>query len=347
MIAAFAQHCALAVFQRSSVNSAWVGWCRPSSCDLGHRATRAALGSNLSELSRKPPERRVGFALLGGIVWLQASIKPLNFQPIFFATAYGRLFGVHHFPEESRANEQAILIMPPMGQDYVRCHKTLQKLATDLAGIGFHVLRFDYTGTGDSSDLEDWDLDTWKRNGLDALRVLSERSKTHRLSIVGVRLGASLALGLDTTLDSLVLWDPVTRGSDYLGELEVLHAELLETTLHSLRANRRSNEVTDELVGHKCTESMRESLQSFSLEADLNVRPSRVLWVESGDAPRAEIPLPVLDELVDAARRHHRLDMNCNWTSPSEVGNTLMGQPAIRVILEFFGKRNRHEGRSA
>jgi len=285
--------------------------------------------------------------LLGGIVSFQASIKPLNFQPIYFSTACGRLYGVHHFPEMSQANEQAILIMPPMGQDYVRCHKTLQKLAVDLAGIGFHVLRFDYAGTGDSSDLEDWDLDTWKRNGLDALRVLSERGKTHQLSIVGVRLGASLAVSLDTALDSLVLWDPVARGSDYMGELNGLNAELLKTTLHSLRATRRSNEVTDELVGHKCTESMQESLRNFSLGANLNARPSRVLWVESGDASSSETPLPVFNELRDAECRHHRLDMNCNWTSPTEVGKTLMGQPAIRVILEFFGKRNPHEGRSA
>lgn len=232
-----------------------------------------------------------------------------------------------------------------MGQDYVRSHKTLQKLATDLAGIGYHVLRFDYAGTGDSSDLDDCDLNAWKRNALDALRELSERSETHRLSIVGVRLGASLAVSLDTSLDSLVLWDPVTSGSDYLDELNVLNAELLETTLHSLRANSRSNQATDELVGHKCTEAMQESLRDFSLEASLNVRPGRTLVIESSDARSSETPLPILDELSDSECRRHRLDMSCHWRSRTELTKTLMGQPAIGVILKFFGDRNLYEGR--
>lgn len=237
--------------------------------------------------------------------------------------------------------------MPPMGQDYVRCHKTLQKLAMDLAQIGFHVLRFDYAGTGDSSDLDDWDLETWKRNGFDALQELSERSQTHQLSIVGVRLGASLAVTLDATLSSLVLWDPVIRGHDYLDELSVLNAELLKTTLHSWHTSSRANARTDELVGHKCTESMQESLRKFSLEAELNARSERILWIESGDRRSFETPLPILDELRDSECRHHRLDMNCHWSSRAELDKTLMGQPAIGVILEFFGSRNPHARRSA
>ena len=315
---------------------------------------------------KKGAETRVGLAGLDGIVSFAAlgavrlpvslaridpalrpevAIQPLNFHPLYFATDCGRLYGVHHFPEKGQANGQAILIAPPMGQDYVRSHKTLQKLATDLAGIGYHVLRFDYAGTGDSSDLDDCDLNAWKRNALDALRELSERSETHRLSIVGVRLGASLAVSLDTSLDSLVLWDPVTSGSDYLDELNVLNAELLETTLHSLRANSRSNQATDELVGHKCTEAMQESLRDFSLEASLNVRPGRTLVIESSDARSSETPLPILDELSDSECRRHRLDMSCHWRSRTELTKTLMGQPAIGVILKFFGDRNLYEGR--
>lgn len=306
--------------------------------------------------NRRKPEPGLGFVFLGRYsvafrAWrgrlpeihvkeqsatTRVGVKPLNFQPLYFATDCGRLYGVHHFPPKGQANEQAILIMPPMGQDYVRCHKTLQKLAVDLARTGFHVLRFDYAGTGDSSDLDDWDLETWKRNGLDALRELSERSEANRLSIVGVRLGASLAVVLDATLDSLVLWDPIISGADYLAELNALNAGLLETTLHSLRANGRSDAVTDELVGHRCTQSMQDALRGFSLAVNLNARPDRILWLESSDELPSETPLSVLEGLGSPERDHHRLDMSCHWSSRAESGKTLMGQPAARVILEFF-----------
>lgn len=266
----------------------------------------------------------------------------MNFQPIYFSSEHGQLYGVHHFPAKEQANQQAILIIPPMGHEYVRCHKTLQKLALDLSDNGFHVLRFDYAGTGDSNNPDNWDLETWKSNALEALRELSERSETHELSVVGVRLGASLAISLKTTLRSLVLWDPIIRGDDYLGELKILNAELLETTIHSSSKNSPPNGATDELVGYHCTESMQESLRHFSLSTNLHAQSDRILWIESSDRSNAKTTSPILEELNGSKCQHHALDMNCHWNTRAELPNTMMGQPATRVILEFFRNRDAH-----
>jgi pimeloyl-ACP methyl ester carboxylesterase len=269
----------------------------------------------------------------------------LNFQPIFFPTERGHLYGVHHFPKSGQANDRAVLIMAPMGQDYVRAHKTLQKLAVDLARRGFHVLRFDYIGTGDSSDTDDWDLATWKRNSLDALGRLSGLSHAVALSIVGVRLGASIAAALDTVVDSLVLWDPVTDGSDYLDELRSLNVELLRTTLHSARkADRADSGVDDELVGHKCTVPMQESLRAFALAESFDTRSNRLLWIESKGRQSPEGHLPPNSE---SERSHRQLEMDCHWNSRAELDKTLMGQPAIGAVLEFLDGRSSDAGRSA
>ena len=272
----------------------------------------------------------------------------MNFQPIYFRTERGQLYGVHHFPKAGQANDRAVLIMAPMGQDYVRSHKTLQKLAVDLARRGFHVLRFDYVGTGDSSDTDDWDLRTWKRNALDALGRLSELSHASELSIVGVRLGASIAAALGTTVDSLILWDPVTDGRDYLEELHSLNVELLRTTLHSARKARRADSgVDDELVGHKCTVPMQESLRAFALDASFDTRAARLLWIESKGRRSPDGHLPPADGLDEPERKYRRLDMDCHWNSRAELDKMLMGQPAIGAVLDFLDDRSSDAGRSA
>ena len=43
----------------------------------------------------------------------------------------------------------------PLGHEYIRAHRTFNQLAAGLARAGFPVLRFDYSGTGDSSGADE------------------------------------------------------------------------------------------------------------------------------------------------------------------------------------------------
>ena len=89
-----------------------------------------------------------------------------------------------------------------------------------LNRAGFHVLRFDYSCTGDSAGegrdarIADWlDDVTW------AIEELQDTAMVDTVSVVGLRWGATLAAlatrGRDD-VDRLVLWDPVVSGSAYL-----------------------------------------------------------------------------------------------------------------------------------
>jgi pimeloyl-ACP methyl ester carboxylesterase len=106
----------------------------------------------------------------------------------------------------------------------MRSHMALRKVAVTLARKGFHVLRFDYYGTGDSSGSSNsGSLSTWRGNIVAAAEDLADCSGARRLSLIGFGLGATLAASVPLDVADLVLWDPVVRGADYLNELRSLH----------------------------------------------------------------------------------------------------------------------------
>jgi pimeloyl-ACP methyl ester carboxylesterase len=101
-------------------------------------------------------------------------------------------------------------------------------LATQLERAGYAAMRFDYSGTGDSlgegsaATVDDWIDDV----GIAAERLRSTSGAT-RLAVIGLRLGATVAMLAsargDLRLRHLVLWDPVIDGAAYLRELVDQH----------------------------------------------------------------------------------------------------------------------------
>ena len=66
-------------------------------------------------------------------------------NPFYFGSSKEPLFGAYHPPMGMAAEEPAVLLCPPLGQEYQRTHWAMRRLADQLARTGVHVLRFDYT----------------------------------------------------------------------------------------------------------------------------------------------------------------------------------------------------------
>ena len=185
----------------------------------------------------------------------------------FFGTGGRQLYGALHPAESVRTRSTAVVLAYPSLFEFNASHAAFRRLASLLERAGFPTLRFDYSGMGDSegapteSFCRDWAVDI-----ATACHELSALSRARNICVVGLRIGATLAVQASslTALDQLVLWEPVLSGQRYLEQLEQLDRRQRITRLYPRPAPR------DELLGFSFSQAHRAEL------ARLNVMPMSV-----------------------------------------------------------------------
>jgi pimeloyl-ACP methyl ester carboxylesterase len=206
-------------------------------------------------------------------------------KPFYFGTSQKPLFGLYHAPNGGSPRLGGIVLCYPLGLEYLRVHRSFRELANRLAGLGFHALRFDYYGSGDSGgESEDGDVSQWVEDIAMALEEIRETSGSPRVSLVGVRLGATLCALAGTKridIERLVLWDPIVKGSNYLREMGRRHDEWLGT--HPRPQDFEERNPPQELLGLPVPARLREQLEGIDL-LQLSQKPSRDVLIVSSDA---------------------------------------------------------------
>ena len=115
-------------------------------------------------------------------------------NPFFFGTAERRLFGIYEPAAVGTAGKRAAILCYPWGAEYLHAHRTLRQLALKLSSAGFHTLRFDFYGTGDSGgEPTDVDLAGWEADLETAIEELTEITGLSKVTLIGLRLGAVVA----------------------------------------------------------------------------------------------------------------------------------------------------------
>lgn len=130
-----------------------------------------------------------------------------------------RLFGWVHLPLDGRA-QGAVVLCSPLAREETNAHAPYRLLAEQLADRGLVAIRFDYDGAGDSagSHHDPRRLERWLSSVHHAV-ALARSTGVTRVSLVGMRLGATLAAAVAEqlgTVDSLVLWDPCWSGRTFI-----------------------------------------------------------------------------------------------------------------------------------
>jgi uncharacterized protein len=203
---------------------------------------------------------------------------------LFFGTQERRLLGVYEAAGRAKAN-RAVVLCHPWGAEYIHAYRAMRQLAKMLAANGIDSLRFDYFGTGDSvGSTTAGDLSGWETDIQSAIEELKDTTGTTRISLVGLRLGATLAANVGvragSVVNSLVLWDPVVSGVEYLAEL--YHAARRGWLLRKSPAARPANEGGGhEIMGFPLTESVAAAVKRLDLAALAPALPNRTLMVVS------------------------------------------------------------------
>jgi pimeloyl-ACP methyl ester carboxylesterase len=159
-------------------------------------------------------------------------------HPTFFGSSARPLYGVLHAPT-GQPRDTGVLLFYPGIQEYGTRHWAFRNLATALSARGFHVMRFDYRGTGDSAgDPDESTVEACVDDALVAYDELRDATGTGSTSFVGLRLGAAIAARVAAAGKAsrdLVLWDPVVNGARYLADLQRMDATQRLRLLHELR----------------------------------------------------------------------------------------------------------------
>jgi pimeloyl-ACP methyl ester carboxylesterase len=254
-------------------------------------------------------------------------------QPFYFGSSQKQLFGVYHPPDAATARRpSAVLLCYPLGHEYLRAHRAFRNLAVALAGQGFHVLRFDYFGSGDSGGMgEDTTVDQCLADIGTAIDELKDMSGRSLVSLIGLRFGATLATLAGASradVDRVVLWDPVLDGKVYVETLAAVHRAWRADRLGDPGAQ---DAALSELLGYPMTEpGIRRLCETRLLPLELHSVRSVSLLISRDEPPYAEFrealqaaQIPGTHQVIPGAGQWGRGDLVHHILLPHKMLNAI------------------------
>jgi uncharacterized protein len=153
-------------------------------------------------------------------------------NPLYLGTRERRLFAVYEPAAAKEGRSRAAVLCHPWGAEYVYAHRTMRQLAVKLSACGFHTLRFDYFGTGDSGGGDSEANPAGAEADVDsAIEGLQDIAGAARVTLIGLRLGATLAaraaMRRKESVEALVLWDPIVLPDEAAAMMPGLPARTL------------------------------------------------------------------------------------------------------------------------
>jgi pimeloyl-ACP methyl ester carboxylesterase len=249
----------------------------------------------------------------------------------FFGNPQSQLFGVHHRPRGIAAKpSRAVLICPPIGQEYIRTHWCLRLMANQLCRNGAHVLRMDYSGMGDSAgSLQDvQSLDQWTRDVLTGIKRVKELSGAGTVMLVGLRMGAMLAARAarhSKDVNSLVLWEPIEDGESYLEELRAMHRRMLDLWVCKMKTP--NDELVEEILGSRYSRSLIESISESKNDFSTVVQPQLIVVPEQPVVNFVHVE-PSIQNVV-------RVDEEYNWNDLRSLETAWLRSQTARQIVDL------------
>ncbi|MEL6104641.1 MAG: alpha/beta fold hydrolase [Planctomycetota bacterium] len=258
----------------------------------------------------------------------------------FFGPDSSRLFAIHHPPRVRGDHAKSVLICPPIGQEYLRTHWALRLAANQLSRRGCDVLRFDYRGLGDSFG-EPQDVvatDQWAADIDAAIDHLKEASRAESVMVLGLRAGAALAAEAARRrgdVHSLVVWEPVINGRDYLRVLRETHQTMIDLWYQEVATV--DDDSYEEILGTLYRRELLDEVESLEIDLARVEVPQLVVELEETHSEHDQPSWQKRIRVADEDSWGKLSDLEVAWLRPKTT------QVIVNTIDEMFGRLEQRE----
>jgi dienelactone hydrolase len=214
-------------------------------------------------------------------------MSPSAARPLYFDSSGRSLFGWLHTARDGTATAAGVVICKPFGYESICAHLGMREFARQLAAAGIPTLRFDYAGTGDSTDIPPMadQLPLWSEDVLAAVRALQSQTTVQQVYLLGFRLGglvALLASRRGTSIAGAVLVAPVLSGRRYLRELKITQ---LSGASPVVQAKSDEAAASMEIAGFELGAATLETLKATEIQASELPAGLKLLVIDSETLP--------------------------------------------------------------
>jgi alpha-beta hydrolase superfamily lysophospholipase len=213
----------------------------------------------------------------------------------YFSAGDRGLFGWLHLPSSGHGSNIGLVICKPFGYEALCAHRSVRLFAEMAAAEGIPALRFDYAGTGDSSDIDPTDnqVQAWTGDIIAAVAELRRLTGVEHVCVLGFRLGAllaALAAMKSNTIDELILVAPVVAGRRYVSELRITRlagalGAAKDDAVASGGAGAHNGSM--EVSGHELAAATLAELKGVDLATGVFPSATRMLVIDRPDLPTA------------------------------------------------------------
>jgi alpha-beta hydrolase superfamily lysophospholipase len=210
-----------------------------------------------------------------------------NPRPLYFPSGSRTLFGWLHAGHGATPSDMGVVICKPFGYEAICAHESIRAFADTCVAAGMDTLRFDYSGTGDSSDTagEGDEMSEWCEDICAAIDALQRAGGARRICLLGVRLGALLGglVAARRRIDCQIAVAPVTSGRRYVRELRAFQATAASA---ATEADARTDAGL-QVAGFRLSGKAVETLKGIELIEVAASPDTSVLILDRSDLPDA------------------------------------------------------------
>lgn len=259
--------------------------------------------------------------------------------PLFFGNETYKLFGVYHSPVNLSSQARNILLCTSLGHEYIRSYYLMRQIAEKLSSNGHHVLRFDWYGCGDSSgNINDSSTEIWYNNIQLAIDELLKLSRGKKVSLVGLRIAAPMLIEFvksiksNKHIDSIVFFDPVFSGDEWLKSISLVHNSLLEI----LPFKRKMLSKPGEILGFIFPEKLQSSIQKITCDYEQSTELIPINAIISDEYCSISNPFSNIqtNRIITFESTRHL------WNDSRITDRIIMGHPGTVPLCTFFKEHN-------